>query len=61
MNTDEKFLTGTEVMTRYGYKCRKAFWEFVHKKAVPHVSLNARKKMFSPAALRAWEERRTVG
>jgi hypothetical protein len=61
MNPDEKLLTATQVRERYGYRCRSSFWQFVHRRGVPYISFNARKKMFSPAALKAWEERRTVG
>jgi hypothetical protein len=61
MSADESFLTAEEVMFRYRYKCRKSFWKFVREEAVPHISFNACKKMFSPVALKTWEERRTVG
>lgn len=61
MNSDEALLTATQVMARYGYKARSSFWQFVHDKGVPHVRLNARKILFAPAALEAWEAKRTVG
>ena len=35
--------------------------QFVHAKGVPHIQINARKVMFAPAALEAWEAKRTVG
>jgi predicted DNA-binding transcriptional regulator AlpA len=59
--TADRLLTADEVMARYGYKARSSFWQFVHAKGVPHIQLNARKIVFSPAALEAWEAKRTVG
>lgn len=61
MNPDEVLLTAEQVMARYGYKARSSFWQFVHAKGVPHIVLNARKIVFAPAALAAWEAKRTVG
>lgn len=61
MNADETLLTPAQVMARYGYKARSSFWQFVHAKGVPHLRLNARKIVFAPAALAAWETKRTVG
>ena len=61
MKPDDRLLTSTEVMTRYGYKSRSSFWQFVASKGVPHITLNARKIMFDPHALAAWEAKRTVG
>jgi predicted DNA-binding transcriptional regulator AlpA len=61
MTADDRLLDSTAVMARYGYKSRSKFWLFVRKKAVPHVRFNARKIMFDPEALAAWEAKRTVG
>lgn len=61
MNADERLLTSAEVMERYGYRSRTKFWQFVRKKGVPHIRFNARKIMFAPAALAAWEAKRSVG
>lgn len=61
MSPDETLLTPAQVMARYSYKARSSFWQFVHDKGVPHVRLNARKILFSPVALAAWEAKRTVG
>jgi hypothetical protein len=57
----DDLLTAEQVMARYAYKARSSFWQFVHAKGVPHLRLNARKIMFSPAALEAWEAKRSVG
>lgn len=61
MNADEVLLTSAQVMARYGYRARSSFWQFVARHGVPHIQLNARKVMFSPAALEAWEAKRTEG
>lgn len=61
MIAGDNLLDSTTVMARYGYKSRSRFWEFVKKKGVPHITFNARKIMFSPAALEAWEAKRSTG
>ena len=61
MSPDNKLLTATEVMERYHYTNRSSFWDFVHRQAVPFIRLNARKVLFDPAALAAWEAKRAVG
>ena len=61
MNADEALLTSAQVMERFGYRSRVKFWLFVRAKCVPHIRFNARKIMFAPAALAAWEAKRTVG
>lgn len=61
MNAGDVLLTSAQVMARYGYASRSKFWLFVRRRGVPHVRFNARKIMFAPAALEAWEAKRTVG
>jgi hypothetical protein len=61
VNPDEVLLTSAHAMARFGYRSRSKFWLFVRKKGVPHIRFNARKIMFAPAALAAWEAKRTVG
>jgi hypothetical protein len=56
-----RLLDSKTVMARYGYKSRASFWQFVASRGVPRVVLNARKIMFDPQALAAWEARRSVG
>jgi hypothetical protein len=51
----------TQVMERFGFKCRKRFHQFVTKEAVPHIRLNCRNIVFPRAALEAWEAKRSVG
>ena len=57
----DNLLNSTTVMARYGYRSRSSFWQFVTAKGVPHITFNARKIMFAPAALEAWEAKRTTG
>lgn len=57
----DTLLTPEQVMARYSYTARSSFWQFVHAKGVPHIRLNARKILFAPAALEAWEAKKTVG
>ena len=52
MNAENTLLTGRQVMARYGYKSRSSCWQFVAAKGLPYITLNARKILFSPAALR---------
>lgn len=59
--TASPYLSSKQVMERYGYKCRKSFWQFVHANGVPHITLTARKLVFAPAALEAWEKKRSIG
>jgi hypothetical protein len=61
VNAGDTLLSSSDVMRRYGYRARSSFWQFVTRHGVPHVRLNARKVMFAPAALTAWEAKRTVG
>lgn len=54
-------IKSSEAMARLGYKDRGAFWDYVHKHAVPHIRLNARNIKFESAALDHFLSRRTIG
>jgi predicted DNA-binding transcriptional regulator AlpA len=57
---ERRFLRSGAVMALLGYPNRAAFWEFVHRKGVPHVRLSARKIVFDEGGLRDWIERRST-
>jgi predicted DNA-binding transcriptional regulator AlpA len=59
MTAGETLLSRNDVMARYGYTSRSSFWQFVQARGVPHISLSPRKIMFGPAALEAWEAKRS--
>ena len=54
----DDLVTSTVAMAFFGYRSRPAFWGFVHSKAVPHIRINARRKMFDPIALNHWLAKR---
>lgn len=54
----DDLVSSTEVMVFFGYSSRPAFWGFVHSKGVPHIRINARRKMFDPIALNYWLAKR---
>ena len=54
-------LQAPDVMKRFGYTNRAAFFQFVHANGVPHIRFNARRIMFDPAAIDAWLDKRRVG
>ncbi len=57
MNPDD-LMTSNEVMRRFGYKDRHAFWDFVRRKNVPHLRFNARVIRFERGPLEEWLQRR---
>ncbi len=57
MNADD-MLSSNEVMAMFGYKDRKSFWDFVRKKNVPHIRLNARVIRFERGPLEEWKQKR---
>lgn len=56
-----EFYSAAELMKLLRFKDRKAFWQFVHNTAVPHVRLNARHIIFPSAAVDAWIAKRFSG
>lgn len=57
----QRLLSGTEVMIRFGYTNRSSFWQFIKSSGVPHIRFNQRKIMFDSRALDGWLARRSVG
>lgn len=55
----QNLLKSSDVMKRFGYASRAAFWEFVRRDGVPHVRFNARRIMFEERALEDWLSRRS--
>jgi hypothetical protein len=53
--------TAGELMSRWGYRSRSAFWQFVHASGVPHLRLNARRVVFERRAVESWEAKRRIG
>jgi predicted DNA-binding transcriptional regulator AlpA len=56
-----EFYSAAELMKLLRFKDRKAFWQFVHNTAVPHVRLNARHIIFPSVAVDAWIAKRFSG
>jgi predicted DNA-binding transcriptional regulator AlpA len=56
----ERFLSSTAVMALLGYRCRSAFWQFVHSRAVPCVRLGPRRIVFDRNQLEDWLDRRST-
>ena len=54
-------LHARDVMSRFGYRDRKSFWEFVWREGVPCVRLSARNIVFFEDTLNDWIETRSVG
>ncbi len=53
----ERFLSSTAVMAMLGYRCRSAFWQFVHSRGVPCVRLGPRRIVFDRLQLEDWIDR----
>ena len=56
----ECFLSSTAVMALLGYRCRSAFWQFVHSRGVPCVRLGPRRIVFDRRQLEEWIMRRST-
>lgn len=56
-----EFYSAAELMKMLRFKDRKAFWQFMHNTAVPHVRLNARHMIFPSVAVDAWIAKRFSG
>lgn len=56
----ERFLSSAAVMAILGYRCRSAFWQFVHSRGVPCVRLGPRRIVFDRHQLEEWIDRRST-
>ncbi len=53
------YISGSDLMVKFGYSSRAAFWEFVRRSGVPHIRLSQRKIIFEEAALADWLNQRS--